>query len=314
MRTHGIGEILSKLTGTLRAACQPTDEHARPPSFDTLDGLRVRSDRKLIQALLLTISIPTVIFAAIDLFGVRPGATSLESRLLLRAVSLVVPLGGLWLIRRAHTREALSLHSFLVALSSVPVLMAMPLQQPRGSTLLLTPMLMILGVMYGALPNSLMRQVTPPLLLSAFLVWARLWWVNGPSDAGLIADLVVIVFLNIIGVLAVRRRLRLQHQVSESWRLEAEARDRERVAQHRAEHATQQLQTLHGIIPICASCKHVRTDAGEWQQIERYVRDHSDAEFSHGVCPSCAHRLYADVLDEDDRGQIEVADSATKQS
>ncbi|MDP2389788.1 MAG: hypothetical protein Q8N52_05620, partial [Acidobacteriota bacterium] len=118
--------------------------------------------------------------------------------------------------------------------------------------------------------------------------------------------------LNIIGVVAVRRRILLQNQVSESWRLEAEARDRERLAQHQAEHATQQLQALHGIIPICASCKHVRTDAGEWQQIELYVREHSDAEFSHGVCPSCTQRLYADVLHDGDRERIEVADSATK--
>lgn len=283
-----------------------------PSSFDTLDRLRVRSDRKLIQALLLTISIPTVIFAAIDVFGVRPGATSLESRLLVRAMTLALPLGGLWLLQRSHTREALSRNTFIITLLVVPVLIALQLQQARGSTLVLTTMLLILAVLYMAVPNSLMRQVMPPLLLSAFLIGARLWWLDGPSDAKLAADLVVLVFLNIFGVVAVRRRLVLQHQVSESWQLEAEARERERLAQHRAEHATQQLQTLHGIIPICASCKHVRTDAGEWQQIERYVRDHSDAEFSHGVCPSCAHRLYPDVLDEDDRRQIEVADSATK--
>lgn len=283
-----------------------------PLSPDALETLRVRSDRKLIQALLLTICIPTGIFAAIDLLGIRPGASSLESRVLVRAMTLALPLGGLWLLQRSRTREALSRNTFMITLLVVPVLIALQLQQPRGSTLVLTTMLLILGVMYGAVPNTLMRQITPPLLLSAFLVGARLWWLNGPSDAGLIADLVVIVFLNTIGVLAVRRRSLLQHQVAESWQLEAEARDRERLAQHRAEDATQQLQALHGIIPICASCKHVRTDAGEWQQIERYVRDHSDAEFSHGVCPSCAHRLYGDVLDDGDRRRLEVADSAMK--
>ncbi len=283
-----------------------------PSPPDALDQLRVRSDRKLIHALLLTISIPTVIFAAIDLLGAAPGATSLESRLLGRALSLAVPLGGLWLIRRSHTRAALSRNTFLIALTSVPVLIALLLQQARGSTLPLSAMLLILAVMYVALPNTLIRQIAPPLFLSAFLVGARLWWLDGPSDGGLIADLVVIVFLNIIGVGAVRRRLLLQHRVSESWQLEAEARDRERLAHLRAEHATQQLQALRGIIPICANCKHVRTDAGEWQQIERYVRDHSDADFSHGVCPSCAHRLYGDYLDDDEGSRLEVADSATK--
>ena len=283
-----------------------------PPSSQALNELRVRSDRKLIQAMLLTIFVPTAIFAGIDLFGVRPGATSLESRLLMRAVTLALPLGGLWMLRRSHTREALSRNTFIITLLVVPVLIGLQLQQARGSTLVLTPMLLVLAALYMAVPNSLMRQVMPPLLLSVFFIGARLWWLDGPSDAKLAADLVVIAFLNIFGVVAVRRRLVLQDQVSESWQLEAEARGRELLARHRAEHATQQLKALHGIIPICASCKHVRTDAGEWQQIELYVRENSDANFSHGVCPSCAQLLYSDVLDEGDRRTIDIADSAMK--
>jgi DNA-binding response OmpR family regulator len=52
------------------------------------------------------------------------------------------------------------------------------------------------------------------------------------------------------------------------------------------------VKTLRGIIPICASCKHVRDDTGAWQQVELYVREHSHADFSHGICPACAKRLY----------------------
>lgn len=267
---------------------------APPPA--ALEELRVKSDRRLVQALLLTISFPAAFFAGVDLLGIRPGETSFASRLFIRVLSLAVPLGGLWLVRRSHTREAFSRSTFLVALFSVPVLITVLLQQPRGSTIVLTAYLMVLGVMYGALPNSLLRQVAPPLLLSAFLSWARVWRLNGPSDGGMAADLVVLAFLNIIGVLAVRRRLALQDRVSDSWRMEAEARERERAAIHSAYLATQELKALRGIIPICASCKQVRTDAGEWQQIERYVQEHTDANFSHGVCPSCAQRLYGEFL------------------
>lgn len=267
-----------------------------PPAPAPLEELRVKSDRRLVQVLLLTISFPAAFFAAIDLLGIRPGETSLGSRFFIRALSLAVPLGGLWLVRRSHTREALSRSTFLVALFSVPVLITVLLQQPRGSTIVLTAYLMVLGVMYGALPNSLLRQVVPPLLLSAFLSWARVWWLNGPSDGGMAADLVVLAFLNTIGVVAVRRRLSLQDRVSESWNMEAEARERERTAVHSAQVAAQELKALRGIIPICANCKQVRTDAGEWQQIERYVHEHSDANFSHGVCPSCAKQLYGEFL------------------
>jgi PAS domain S-box-containing protein len=52
------------------------------------------------------------------------------------------------------------------------------------------------------------------------------------------------------------------------------------------------IKTLGGLIPICASCKKIRDDKGYWQQVEVYIRDHSEAEFSHGLCPECAQRLY----------------------
>lgn len=60
--------------------------------------------------------------------------------------------------------------------------------------------------------------------------------------------------------------------------------------------ALEQINTLKGFIPICASCKNVRDDQGYWHQVEEYVRAHSDAEFSHGICPDCARRYYADYL------------------
>ena len=56
--------------------------------------------------------------------------------------------------------------------------------------------------------------------------------------------------------------------------------------------ALAEVKTLQGFIPICASCKKIRDDKGYWNQIESYIREHSDAEFSHGICPECAVRLY----------------------
>jgi hypothetical protein len=56
--------------------------------------------------------------------------------------------------------------------------------------------------------------------------------------------------------------------------------------------AMDEIKILKGLIPICAKCKKVRDDAGYWQHIEVYVRERSDAEFSHGICPDCAKELY----------------------
>lgn len=52
------------------------------------------------------------------------------------------------------------------------------------------------------------------------------------------------------------------------------------------------INTLSGLIPICCHCKKIRNDEGYWQQVEVYVRDHTQADFSHGICPDCAETLY----------------------
>jgi PAS domain S-box-containing protein len=51
-----------------------------------------------------------------------------------------------------------------------------------------------------------------------------------------------------------------------------------------------EVKVLKGILPICASCKRIRSDGGKWEQVESYVREHTNAEFSHGLCPDCAKR------------------------
>lgn len=54
--------------------------------------------------------------------------------------------------------------------------------------------------------------------------------------------------------------------------------------------ALAKVKLLSGLIPICASCKKIRDDRGYWQQIEIYIRDHSDAQFTHGLCPDCVRK------------------------
>lgn len=58
------------------------------------------------------------------------------------------------------------------------------------------------------------------------------------------------------------------------------------------EKALAEIKVLKGIIPICAQCKKIRNDQGYWQQLEVFISDHSEAEFSHGICPDCMKELY----------------------
>ena len=77
-------------------------------------------------------------------------------------------------------------------------------------------------------------------------------------------------------------------------------------AQKRAEaelrQALEQIKTLRGIVPICSNCKKIRDDEGFWNQVEVYVRDHTEAVFSHGMCPECMQQLYPEFPADTDEG------------
>ncbi len=60
--------------------------------------------------------------------------------------------------------------------------------------------------------------------------------------------------------------------------------------------ALAQVRTLSGLLPICSSCKNIRDDKGYWIQIEDYVRNHSEADFTHGICPDCRGKLYPETI------------------
>jgi len=66
------------------------------------------------------------------------------------------------------------------------------------------------------------------------------------------------------------------------------------------EDALSRIKGLSGCLPICTSCKRIRDDKGSWNQLELYIRDHSEAEFSHGFCPDCAKKLYPDIYNGKD--------------
>jgi CheY-like chemotaxis protein len=63
----------------------------------------------------------------------------------------------------------------------------------------------------------------------------------------------------------------------------------------RLEEALAEVRTLHGLLPICMDCKKIRDDGGYWNQLESYISRHTDAEFSHGLCPDCFDRRRSDI-------------------
>lgn len=97
----------------------------------------------------------------------------------------------------------------------------------------------------------------------------------------------------------VEKRTKELSQLNES--LEQEIAERKRAQEelektiNELQKALNEIKTLHGIIPICANCKNIRDDKGAWAQMEKYISERSDAQFSHGICPECVEKLYPDL-------------------
>ena len=79
------------------------------------------------------------------------------------------------------------------------------------------------------------------------------------------------------------------HEVSASYVLLAR--------QHKElEMAFSEIKYLSGLLPICTECKRIRDDAGYWHRVEMYIQEHTDAEFTHGICPDCIQKLYPEIV------------------
>jgi len=76
------------------------------------------------------------------------------------------------------------------------------------------------------------------------------------------------------------------HDITERKKVEEALKEEHR----RLQQALDEVRTLRGIVPICAHCKKIRDDKGYWNQVEQYISDHTEARFSHGICPSCLEK------------------------
>ena len=235
-----------------------------------LDDLRLASDRRLAAVGLFLMLVPAVWFVRSDFALYANDWLHLRERLVSRAFLVSVPLVGLFLLRLVASRASYQRTIAGTAWAMALCVLIIAALRPVGSGMPLRSPFLNLAVLFFLLPNSRWRQIGPPLCLTAGLIFLRITRLTG-GGIDIEGDVVVLCVMGAVGVLAVLQRLQLEASTQAS---------------------VSELKVLRGIIPICSHCRKLRTEVGDWQQLEQYFRKRSDALFSHGLCPNCLDELY----------------------
>jgi hypothetical protein len=147
----------------------------------------------------------------------------------------------------------------------------------------------------------------PAVLFSYSALWSEDWWFWHLQRCLAYA---VVFYYMFRAFLRVRDELRqlnelLEQRIAErTAELSIEVAERKRYGCERdaviveLQDALAQIKALTGLLPTCASCKKIRDKEGKWIQMESYIQNHSEAKFSHGLCPPCAKKLYPDMYSE----------------
>ncbi len=145
------------------------------------------------------------------------------------------------------------------------------------------------------------------LISLVFLTWIAYRFISGSAVLSHSADffitnifhwivyLLCVTFFFVISCQTIhsfRKTMELQLETIKSQRDELTKINKELID------ASQNVKKLQGMLPICSSCKKIRDDKGYWNQIESYIKQNSEAEFSHGICPDCAQKLYGEFYDK----------------
>ena len=142
--------------------------------------------------------------------------------------------------------------------------------------------------------------LTLMLLLMAFQQSMRFFGVMNELPGFIVSILALLVTVSMGRLLAMQKqdkeRLREINERLEQRVLERTA-ELEKTNQELTD-ALSHVKTLSGMLPICASCKKIRNDTGYWEQIEQYIGNHSEALFTHAICPDCGIKLYPEHYDK----------------
>ena len=250
-------------------------------------------DRKQVVTILSIITLLSLPFIITDytLFGYNPAFFKL---LAARVLFLTAELTILLFLMKEKNEKIFDVFVFVAIMILVSFEHFVEYSRPQGFSMFMLLDLALVMSIYIAFPNRVLYQLIPALGLSFATVLRILIKSSESSFISINAIVVSLVCVNLIGYIISRRFHTTRRMQFELWM-------REKKLRNELQEAFENIKVLKGLLPICASCKKIRDDKGYWNQIETYIKEHSEADFSHGICPECAKKLYPEIESSEDR-------------
>ncbi|MBN1523041.1 MAG: hypothetical protein JW904_01050 [Spirochaetales bacterium] len=227
-------------------------------------------------------------FALLDSITL-PRNSELVIILITRISVVVLSIPGIFFVIRLRLPRQLDATAFLWTMLVITHLLIVGVLHETNFMILIIWDIAAIITIYFGVPMPLSAQITGALYLTAgssllYLVIKHIF----PEPFEIISISVSYLFCNVLGIfisLQLKRGRRNQFVLLKT----------EREIRQRLEAASVEIKTLQGILPICSYCKKVRDDKGYWDQIDSYLAAHTDATFSHGMCPDCLQKHHPEV-------------------
>lgn len=208
----------------------------------------------------------------------------------LRASQLLLWVATIAYIRQSPSRASLDRILFFLALATVGFSTAVAWIRPATNWMPLRTFVLISIGTFVIYPYPFRLQLIAWVAMLAAVASLVFGHYAAMPDYDRLSALLNILIAGVLGMLVARNRWQLDRDLDASL-------ERERAAIAERERAMDALRRLEGIIPLCAYCHQVRTEAGAWEQLDQYVRSRTDADFSHGMCPACAQRHFPEIVE-----------------
>lgn len=258
---------------------------------EALEQRRFERDRSQAVLVLVALSAPLAAFGINDwlIFGDNwPRlALSWSAR---AATVLAIAVVGVQL-RRAPNRARFERIMFPTLMAGVVISILTHLGRPRNSLLPTRFELLCVVGFYVALHLRTRLQAVPAILLSVVSVALVLFWHTDVSGPEIVSIVVCFLVANVLGLVITARRHAAEAEEDTAWRAVT-------FAHATLQRTTRELRALRAVVPICPTCRKVRGAREAWQQLESFVAERGDVEFSQILCPACLQKEFGAVLDD----------------